>query len=120
MSEEKRKFRRFECLLVAEVNLEGNANLVRKATVKDFSREGLRLVLHNFNINPGSSVDLKLYFPGKNLSISVSGEIAWSKYINNNWEVGVKTNQMDKEAKSEILDYVYTMWRERMRGEKEK
>ena len=120
MNEEKREFLRFECLLPAEViKIEGKDNLVERVTAHDFSREGLKLTI-SFNLNPGSNMELKLFLPEKRISSNLSGEISWTKSVDNKMEVGLKIKEMDKNLKSEILSWVFPEWLEREREKKEK
>lgn len=120
MGDQKRKFLRFECLLPAElVKLDGKYSIGKRITAHDFSREGLKLSI-NFNINPGSSIELKLLLPEKKLSTIVTGEIMWIKTADNKLEAGLKIKEMDNELKSEILDWLYPRWLEKEREEKEK
>ncbi len=110
MGEESRKSLRFECPIPAElVNLEGNDELIDKITAHDFSTEGLKLVI-SFKFNPGSNMDLKLSIPEKKLSAQLSGEITWTKCADNKLEVGIKIKEMDKDSKSEIINWVFQKW----------
>jgi hypothetical protein len=112
LSEEKRKSHRFKCFLPAEVlNSRGHQTLIEKATVRDFSRSGLKLTI-NFRLEPGSKVGLKLFLPEKNLSVSLSGEIMWSKCSGDKLEAGLKISHMDKIVKDEILNWVLPAWLE--------
>ena len=118
MNKEKREYLRFECLLPAQViKIEGKDNLVERVTAHDFSREGLKLTI-SFNLNPGSNMELKLFLPEKKISSNLSGEITWSKGVENRMEVGLKIKEMDKNLKSEILSWVFPRWLEKERGKK--
>jgi len=120
MGEEKRKYLRFECFLPAElVKLDGKSNISKRIIAHDFSREGLKLSI-NFNLTQGSNMELKLYLPEKRLSTSVSGEIIWIRSVDNKLEAGLKIKEMDKELKSEILNWIFPKWIEKERGKKEK
>lgn len=120
MGEEKRKYLRFECLLPTElIKLDGKDGISKRIIAQDFSREGLKLSI-NFNLNPGSKIDLKIYLPEKKLSTSVSGEVVWVKSVDNKLEAGLKINEMNKELKSEILNWIFPKWIEKERGEREK
>lgn len=120
MGNEKRKFLRFDCLLPAElIKLEGKNDLIERATVHDFSREGLKLTI-NFNINSGTVMELKLFLPEKKIHTTMTGEITWKKCVNNRMEVGLKIIDMDKKAKTEILNWVFPKWLEKKREEEKK
>jgi len=110
VSEEKRRTNRLRCFLPAELlKAGGKQTFVDKTTIQDFSREGLKLAI-NFNLNPGSQVELKLFLPEKKLSTPLSAEIMWSKCSGNKMEVGLKINNMDQKAKDEVLSWFYPAW----------
>ena len=68
MSDEKRKSTRSQCVLPAEViKIEGKDRIAIRTTAHDLSDEGLKLTI-NLNVDPGSTMDLKLYLPEKKLS----------------------------------------------------
>ncbi|MBC8358421.1 MAG: PilZ domain-containing protein [Candidatus Aminicenantes bacterium] len=117
MEDEKRKQLRFECCLPAEfLKLEGEYKVVDRVTVRDFTGDGLKLVVNfnaSSNIIPGSKAKLRLYCPEKNISCSLQGEIAWSKCSDNRMELGLKIKKMDKELKSELLNWIFPKWIER-------
>jgi len=114
MSKEKRKFIRFECLFPAEVvKIEGKKGMAKEIKVNNISREGLRLVL-SFDFSPGSDIDMSIVIPGKRASALVSGEIVWSRWKEDKWELGVRIKDIDKGAKSELLDLSYAKWLTKM------
>lgn len=107
MTEEKRKFQRFECLIPSEVlSLGGKNRLIERAIIRDFSAEGLKLVIRFVNPVPGSRAKLILQIPEENLITPVSGEVRWSKYTENILNVGIKIDQIDPEAREEILSWI--------------
>jgi c-di-GMP-binding flagellar brake protein YcgR len=114
MVEEKRKFLRFECLVpVDHIKIEGKNRKAKKAALFDISREGLRLTLDlDFSFNRGNDVDFKVNIPEKKISSTVTGEVIWSKPKGKKLELGLKIKNMDKAAKSELLDLGYSRWRE--------
>lgn len=120
MSDEKRKFLRFDCSIPSEVlKLDGNRNLVEGAKVINFSSEGLRLRVNFVTPKLGSSSDLKLYLPERQLIAFLSGEIVWYKFINNKLEVGLKIKDMKKEARGEVLNWVFPKWLEKEKRKQE-
>ena len=80
--------------------------LVERISAHNFSREGLKLKINFVSLEPGSGMKLELYFPEKGESTSLSGEIVWSKGVENCMEVGLKIKKMDEEAKNEILSWI--------------
>lgn len=112
MEEEKRKTTRSQCVLPAEViKIEGKDHIAIRTTAHDLSDEGLKLTV-NLNLDPGSTVDLKLYVPEKKLSTVLSGEIIRVKSIDKKLEVGLKIKEIDNKLKSEILSWVFPKWQE--------
>jgi len=107
MTEERRKYQRYKCIFPAKLIKSGDKlRLIERISIQNFSREGLKLIINFISLKPGSSMELELYVPEKGLSISLSGEIAWSKGVENRMEVGLKIKKMDEEAKNEILSWI--------------
>jgi len=105
--EERRKDKRFKCLLPAHVlQAEGKDKLIQRTTVHDFSRGGLKLVVNIVTLDPGADVELEVYVPEKELKTSVSAEIAWKKMADDKLEIGLKIKDMKKGAKKEILKWI--------------
>ena len=112
MEEEKRKSTRSQCVLPVEViKIEGKDHIAIRTTAHDLSDEGLKLTV-NFNLDPGSTVDLKIYLPEKKLSTLLSGEIIRVKSIDKKLEVGLKIKEIDNKLKSEILSWIFPKWQE--------
>lgn len=110
VSNEKRKSYRLKCLFPAEVLKAGsNQMFIDKGTIHDFSRDGLKLAI-NFKLKPGSQMEVKLFLPEQKLSTSLSGEIMWSRCSGNKMEVGLKINNMDQQAKDEVLNWAFPAW----------
>jgi c-di-GMP-binding flagellar brake protein YcgR len=113
MKEEKRKYTRSQCVLPAEViKIEGKDRISIRTTAHDLSDEGLKLTI-NLNLDPGSTVDLKLYLPEKKLSTLLSGEIIRVKSIDKKLEVGLRIKEIDDNLKSELLSWVFPKWQEK-------
>ncbi len=107
MTEERRKYPRYKCMFPAKVIKSGDEHkLIERISIHDFSQEGLKLKINFVSLQPGSSMELELYFPEKGSSISLSGEIAWSQGVKNRMEVGLKITEMDEETKNEILSWI--------------
>ena len=120
MIEERRKLLRFGCSIPSEVmTLEGKPNLVEEARVIDFSSEGLKLIVNFIDPHPGTSTEVMLYIPHKQLITSLRGEVVWSKHIRNKLEVGLKIREMEKQGRKDILDWVFPRWLEKERRNRE-
>lgn len=121
---EKRKYLRFKCLLPAILLDPGTtSSILGKGEVKEFSREGLRLVLDfDQNFGAGSSIELMLRHPKGKISSLVTGEIIWARYKLKKVEMGLRIKKMDELAKCEFLDWSYSTWRDKTskKGKKRK
>ena len=107
MNDDRRKDKRFKCLLPAQVlQAEGKDKLIQRTTVHDFSRGGLKLIVNIVTLDPGSDVELELYVPEKGLKTPLRAEIAWKKMADDKLEIGLKIKDMDKTVKKEILKWI--------------
>ena len=107
MTDERREFRRYKCLLPAEVlKPEGKDKFIARTSVHDFSSGGLKLIINLITLDPGSDMELKLYVPEKGLNASLKAQIAWKKFADDKLEVGLRIKEMGEEAKNEILSWV--------------
>jgi len=107
MNDDRRKDKRFKCLLPAQViRAEGKQKLIQRTTVHDFSHGGLKLIVNIVTLDPGSDVELELYVPEKGLKTPLKAEIAWKKMADDKLEIGLKIKDMDKTAKKEILKWI--------------
>jgi c-di-GMP-binding flagellar brake protein YcgR len=107
MKDDRRKDKRYKCLLPAHVlQAEGKDKLIQRTSVHDFSRGGCKLIVNIVTLDPGSDIELELYVPEKGLKTPVRAEIAWKKMTGDKLEVGLKIKSMKKGAKKEILKWV--------------
>lgn len=114
--DENRKFIRFNCLLSGKARLQDRS--IENAKVINFSRKGLLLTLPDSNGSLRGVVEVRLDIPGRILPVYISGKIMWNQNVNNHCEIGVEFEQADRNNKSEIMDYVYSVWRRRKQNEK--
>ncbi|MQY60490.1 hypothetical protein GH153_01440 [bacterium] len=107
MPDERRKDKRYKCLLPAQVlQAEGKEKLVQRTTVHDFSRGGCKLIVNIVTLDPGADIELEVYVPEKGLKIPLIAEIAWKKMAGDKLEIGLKTKNMKKGAKEEVLKWI--------------
>ena len=107
MPDERRRDKRFKCLLPAHVlKTEGQDKLVQRTTVHDFSSGGCKLIVNIVTLDPGSDIELELYVPEKGLKTPIRAEIAWKKMAGDKLEIGLKIKNMKKGAKQEILKWI--------------
>lgn len=106
-TDERRKFTRYKCLLPAEVlRAKGKDKIIKRTTIHDFSRGGLKLVYNFIELDPGADVDLEVFVPEKGLRTSLKAEIAWKKFGDNKMEVGLKIINIEEKAQNEILNWI--------------
>jgi len=122
MSDENRKFLRFECLIPVEnIKIAGGEAPAKDASLDNVSRDGLHIILDlDFSLNPGHDVDFNVGMPDKKADSKVSGEVMWTRAKGKKLEVGIKIKNMNKATKSELLELGYDRWREKRRKEIEK
>ena len=107
MDDERRKDKRYKCLLPTQVlQAEGKEKLVQRTTVHDFSRGGCKLIVNIVTLDPGSDIELELYVPEKGLKTPIRAEIAWKKMAGDKLEIGLKIKDMKNGAKEEILKWI--------------
>ena len=119
MSEEKRKYIRFGCLLPAEVTrVEDTAHIIKDTNINDFSREGIRLKM-SLNLKAGAVVELNIRHPKTSETIPVEAEIVWSRQADDVIELGLKISKIDKTVKHDIQEYIYDDWLEGQQNKKD-
>lgn len=112
--EDRRKHRRYKCLIPVEVlKAEGKDKIIKRASVHDFSRGGLKLIINFITPDPGSNMELKLYVPEKELKTSLKTEIVWKKFSDDKLEIGLKITDMDEETRGEIINWLAPAWLEK-------
>ncbi|MBP7215784.1 MAG: PilZ domain-containing protein [Candidatus Omnitrophica bacterium] len=109
---ERRRFLRFSITLKAIIELEVNGESPSQARILEFSREGLRLFIPKVNLFDKQSLKLRIYMPGATLPVLLKGSVKWMKQKEEGWELGAKIEDVNSEAKSEILEYAYKLWKE--------
>jgi len=117
MSEDKRKYLRFECLVPVEDIKIADADMRAKAaSLVDVSRDGLHIVVDmDYGLTPGTKVDFDLNIPDKRSDSRVSGEVMWARPKDGRVEVGIKIIRMSPATKSELLDMGYLHWQDERR-----
>ncbi len=120
MDDERRRDKRYKCLLPAHVvQAEGKQKLVQRTTVHDFSRGGCKLIVNIVTLDPGSDIELELYVPEKGLKTPVRAEIAWKKMSGDKLEIGLKIKNIEKGATQEILKWISPVGEEAKKKQKE-
>lgn len=122
MSEDNRKYLRFECLVPVEnIKFEEGDAPTKAAALDNVSRDGLHIILDlDFSLSPGHDVDFDVEIPDKKVDSKVSGEVIWTRPKGKKLEVGIRIKNMNKVTKSELLELGYIRWQEKRRKEIEK
>ncbi|MGD0781639.1 MAG: PilZ domain-containing protein [Candidatus Aminicenantales bacterium] len=114
MSEEKRKFLRFEVIVPVDlVEIEGISGEDAEAILDNVSREGLRLILDMRSpFGTGAEVNFTVHNAEKHQSFAVAGQVVWSKPKGDKFELGLKIKSIEKSAKADLLEMGYSRWKD--------
>ena len=108
MNMNNRKYIRYHLPLKVEAKSEDDQSA--KGIVKDFSRNGLRILFDSFDFLPPSILNLKIQRPGKEIFVPAIGEVTWKTFTSSGWEVGVRLRDFSPQVKAEILEHAYRAW----------
>jgi c-di-GMP-binding flagellar brake protein YcgR len=113
MSIERRKFIRFEIPLDVIFKPSDNSSSYSSGITKNFSRSGCCIESGSTDLSLSDNMDLQVKHPCKDFFVPASGNIVWKQQLGDDkWLLGLDILDMDKEAKSEILDSAYDIWLE--------
>jgi len=114
MTEEKRKFLRFEVFIPVElVKSDGIREDDAEAVLDNISREGMRIILDlDSPFGTGAELNFKVHNPEKRQTFSVTGEVVWSKSTGEKVEIGLKIKAIENSTKAELLDMGYSRWKD--------
>jgi len=115
MVKEKRRYFRFQLPIKIEFDVKANLELPQEGRTIDFSREGIRILIPSLSLSKGENIELKAYLPHRASPVPFKAEIRWIKVDEEKAEVGLKITHIAPQDKSEILDYAYKLWRERIK-----
>lgn len=116
--EDKRKFMRFDTSLDSRSRASGWFKPVKRYSVKDVSREGLKLSGKE-GLSEGDVLRLDMTIPGKRAPIKATGHVVWNKGMaGSGYDIGLKFDSIKAEDKFELLDYAYSRWVESKRSGK--
>ena len=112
----RRSYFRFDVpVTVTMANLK-NGETSYTGTTKNLSRSGLCFETDNTNFQPNDRIELHIELPNNDSSYPLLVDVMWKRQVNDRYLTGVKIVSMDSEAKSEVLDYAYDMWLNRVRS----
>ncbi len=108
--EDKRKFLRFNVSLDARSKASGWFGPKKSCSVKDVSREGLKLASKEA-MKYGEILKLEVSVPTERAPIKAVGQVMWNqKTGNSTYDVGLKFRDLRSEGKYAILSYAYDNW----------
>jgi c-di-GMP-binding flagellar brake protein YcgR len=110
MINDRRKFIRFDVSLDVAFKTSEESDVYFTGVTKNFSRTGLCFVSQASGLALKESMELIVKLPDKKTFVSVSGDVAWVEQFKDRCWVGITFEEMEKEAKSQILDYAYGLW----------
>jgi len=110
MLSERRKFKRFDVSLDVTFKTFKNAGGHFSGVTKNFSRSGLCFELPAVSLALNDAMELEIKLPDNNAFIPVAGNVAWKEQLKDKCLIGIEFTEIDKEAKSQILDYAYDRW----------
>lgn len=114
MSEEKRKFMRFDAPINIEYNF-SRKKIKKLAISKDISRKGINIFLAE-KLNPGIKLELQLSIPDEIIPIFAIGRLIWIKKINNQsknrFSAGLVIEKIAPFDLNTALRYAYNYWKD--------
>ena len=115
---ERRKFMRFDVPLSLKFKSMDAVSGSSAGTTINFSRHGFCFESPGPVLTSSSTVEFELKIPGKDLFVPIRGYVVWSFTKDSKFMAGVQIREMNREAKSDILEYCYDTWLETVRKRK--
>jgi hypothetical protein len=113
MSIERRKFIRFEVPLDVTLKNSDSSAHYSFGIIKNFSRYGCCIESVRTDLSLNDNLQLQVKHPHKDILVPASGIIVWKQQLSDDkCLLGVDIRDMNKEAKSEIMDFAYDIWLE--------
>jgi c-di-GMP-binding flagellar brake protein YcgR len=116
MLSDRRKYMRFDVSLDVAFSASKNTDEHISGVTKNFSRSGLCFESQAIGFALKSPMDLELKLPYNDTFIPVSGNVAWKEQLQDKCLIGIEFTEINKEVKSQILDYAYDRWVEKNRN----
>lgn len=113
MDSDRRKYIRFEVPLDVIFRPADSESAYSVGITKNFSRHGCCIETKSLDLELNANLRLMVKHPLKDIFVAATGDMVWKQHVNGKWLAGVNIVKMDKEAKSEILDYAYDIWLDR-------
>ncbi|MEW6602662.1 MAG: PilZ domain-containing protein [Nitrospirota bacterium] len=115
MKSERRKFMRFDVSLEVAFKVSKSAGEYFSGMTKNFSRSGLCFESPAAGLAMKAPLEFELKLPYNNAFIPVAGNVAWKAQHQDKYLIGIEFTDINREAKSQILDYAYEQWVEKNR-----
>ena len=112
---ERRKFMRFHIPLNVEFREAAASSDYYSGTTINFSRHGFCFESDEPLFQKFSNVEMRVQVPGKEIFVPITAHIVWTQNLNNRFMAGVQIRDMNREAKSDILEFCYNTWLETVR-----
>jgi len=115
MISERRRFKRFDVSLDVAFKASKNASGYISGVTKNFSRSGLCFESPDVGLTLKDLMELEVKLPHNDSFVPVAGNVAWKEQLKDKCLIGIEFTEINKEAKSQILDYAYDRWVEKNR-----
>ena len=112
----RRSYFRFDVPITVTIDDTKKGGTSLTGTTKNLSRSGLCFETDNTDLQPHDRIELYIEIPKNNASYPLLADVMWKEQVNDRCLTGVKIISMDSEAKSEVLDYAYVMWLNKVRS----
>jgi hypothetical protein len=109
---ERRKHFRFGCSCFGEARFENSS--VEKISIKNISYEGLKILTGKRKLEVGDEIEVRVDLPGEKVYPLVKGKIRWINKKKEGTELGIRLLKMANSIKRELIDYGFSVWRDRM------
>ncbi|RJQ54614.1 MAG: PilZ domain-containing protein [Nitrospiraceae bacterium] len=113
MQDERRRHIRFEVPLDVTFRPLNDQAPYSAGVIRNFSRSGCCIESGDPETSLKEILELKVRHPQKDMFVNATGDIVWKRPVGGGWLAGVRILEMDKAAKSEILDFAYDIWLEK-------
>ena len=114
----RRSYFRFDVPVTVTMANSQNGETGLTGTTKNLSRSGLCFETDNANFQPNDRIELHIEIPDNDSSYPLLADVMRKQQVNDRYLTGVKIVSMDSEAKSEVLDYAYDMWLNKVRSKR--
>ncbi len=112
----RRSYFRFDVPMKVTMANTENGETSLTGTTKNLSRSGLCFETDSIGLQPHDRIELQIEIPDRDASYPLLADVMWKQQVNDRYLTGVKIVSMDSEAKSEVLDYAYDMWLNKVRS----